>query len=113
MPIEITGAHPPEHRLKPGEVVMVKRKLIDKQTKKPFDWRFFALVLGAQRWRIVLYILDGKHREAPSTMSLAELGDPTQTQLWVLPEGEWPDGVHAFRTKLILEGRIEGVDELF
>lgn len=112
MPIEITGAHPPEHRLQPGDVVMVRRQLIDKKTKKPFDWRFFALVLNiGPRQRFVQWIiLDGREDREPvaTRMDFSE-----DFQVWFLPENEWPDGIHAFRTKVILEGRFEGVDALF
>lgn len=111
MPIEITGAHPPEHRFKPGEVIMVRRTLLDKKTKKPFDWRYFAIALRVGRSQALqVCILDGREDREPFLLFAQSNHDQT---VWFLPEAEWPDGVHAFRTKLILEGRIEGIDELF
>lgn len=112
MPIEITGAHPPEHRLEVGDVVMVRRRLKDKQTKRPFDWTYFAVITRAYGRRAGLYetmILDEKDRQ-PMLMTLRDLisdEEDRKLRLWYLPEAEWPDGVYAFRTKLILEGRID------
>jgi hypothetical protein len=108
--IEITGAHPPEHRLEVGDVIMVHRELKDKQTGKPFTWKFFALVTraGARPGRaarmIWCVILDEKEREERQLATYDE-----QTTIWYLAPDEWPDGVHAFRTKLILEGKVEGM----
>lgn len=110
MPIEITGAHPPEHRLKEGDVVMIRRKLKDKETKKPFDWTYFAVITRVMHRVIVEHvILDEKERE-PTTLYLRDLTsdeEDRKLRLWYLPEAEWPDGVYAFRTKMILEGRID------
>lgn len=103
MPIEITGAHPPEHRLKPGDVIMVKRKLKDTHTKKPFDWTYFALVTQVRRAGLKHIILDEKDR-VPTYIII---GYSVDMRVWYLPEAEWPDGVHVFRTKLILEGRVD------
>lgn len=113
MAIEITGAHPPEHRFTPGDVIMVHRQLRDKETRKPFVWRYLALVTKVGRRADIAIqhiILDEKERE-PTTLYLSmvdvQSGDGRLVRLWFLPEAEWPDGVYAFRTKLILEGRIE------
>jgi hypothetical protein len=112
MPIEITGAHPPEHRLKAGDVVMVKRK-IEKQGEDTHDWRFFALVVMSLRREVRAIILDGRSGEQVRTTNVVyDFLDPENLQLWYLPESEWPDGVHVFRTKLILEGGTDALDEL-
>lgn len=114
MAIEITAAYPRTHNLKPGEVFMCRRRIKPKQHgEKPFDWRFFGLVLRAHRSAFVYIILDERaESRGPLMISYNELHDPEMFQLWFVPESQWPDGVHAFRTKLILEGRIEGVDQL-
>jgi hypothetical protein len=105
--IELTGAHPPEHRLEVGDVVMVRRKLIDKETKKPFDWTYFAVIAAVGKSHRVFghVILDEKDRER--TMLMIS-GDP-HVRVWYLPEEEWPDGIYAFRTKAILEGRLDDI----
>lgn len=103
--IEITGAHPPEHRLKPGDVIMVHRELKDKQTGEPFTWKYLAMIVDGKRNalnRILIQhiILDDRDR-LPTTLFLRD------ARVWYIPEEEWPDGVHVFRTKFILEGRVD------
>lgn len=107
MPIEITGRHPPEHRLEVGDVILVSRELRDKETKKPFQWKYFAMVtkVGRGHQRLEHIILDEKEREPKPLFWSDHAG--TEFHVWYLPEAEWPDGVYAFRTKLILEGRID------
>lgn len=112
MPVEITGAYPPEHRLKPGDVVIVSRRLFDKQTKQPFTWRHFGVVTSNIGTRAIRYIvLDEKRRERDSIVWFGEdfNEDGADIHVWYLPEDEWPDGVHAFRTRFILEGRLDEV----
>jgi hypothetical protein len=108
--IEITNAFPPEHRLQTGDVVMVRRTLRDKDTNKPFDWRYFAVVTRVDRvdrLRAMMHlILDEKDRQ-PTTLWLIKPKE--EQQVWYLPEEEWPDGVYAFRTKAILEGRVDAI----
>lgn len=108
MPIELTGAHPPEHRLEVGDVVMVRRRLHDKETKKPFDWTYFAVITQVMHPGIFQHlILDEKERE-PRLLYAAE-ATAEDLRVWYLPEKEWPDGVYAFRTKAILEGRCDAI----
>lgn len=105
MPIEITNAHPPVYKLEVGDVVMVHKELHDKQTKHPFTWKFFAVVtkVGDRYQRMFqCLVLDEKERK-PGTVFL-HVGDTT---VWYLTPDEWPDGVYAFRTKLILEGGLD------
>jgi hypothetical protein len=114
MPIEITGAHPPEYRLRAGDVIMVHRKLKDKETKEPFWWKYFAVIIEVRNRHqnlVTHMILDEKYRE-PMVLYMRDFTGDTEDpdprlKLWYLPESEWPDGVYAFRTKLILEGRID------
>lgn len=105
MPLELTNAHPPVHRLAIGEVVMVHKELTDKKTQKPFTWKFFAVVtqVGAKYHRAFqCMVLDEKQRE-PITI----FHDHAGTTVWYLTDDEWPDGVYAFRTRMILEGRLD------
>lgn len=90
-----------------GDVLMVAMELQDKQRKgKTFTWRYFALVTKTfKHGRFVeALVLDEKEREP---RQLAFFREDTTIQL--LDESEWPDGVHAFRTKAILDGRV-GID---
>jgi hypothetical protein len=102
--IEITGAHPPRVRLKPGDVVMVRRKMRDRHSDKPFVWKFLATVYKSNspyRLRLIRFGAD----EGKDVMDV-HLSDDRNT-VHVLTEDSWPDGVHAFRTRLILEGRLD------
>jgi hypothetical protein len=102
MPVEITNAHPPAYRLEVGDVVMVHRELTDKQTKKPFTWKFFGVVTKTVTRRVFACItLDEKKHE------VTVFYDHPNTTVWYLTPDEWPDGVYAFRTKLILEGGLD------
>jgi hypothetical protein len=108
--IEITGAQPPEHRLEVGDVIMVHRELKDKQTGKPFTWKYFALITDKKSRSNFVFqhiILDEREREP--TWLYAHDYAGTSFHMWYLDPDEWPDGVHAFRTKLILEGKVEGM----
>jgi hypothetical protein len=110
LPIELRSHHPSEHRLQVGDVVMITRPLKDKVTGKPFEWKYFAMVTKLARRNDSVFqhiILDEKEREP--TMFYRTDFTETGLRIWYLHPDEWPDGVHAFRTKLILEGRIEGL----
>lgn len=85
---------------------MIDRGLLDRTTKKPFRWKHFGVVLRAVGSRLVEYmVLDEKPDRKPQWFGIKDNED----RFWYLPEDEWPDGVHAFRTKLILEGRLDEV----
>lgn len=108
MPIEITGAHPPEHRIRPSDVLMIRRQLKDKETSKPFDWTFFAVVIRVVRSSAFqCMILDDKPDREPMMVRPGIFDE--KFRVWYLPEKEWPDGVHVFLTKLILEGRLDEI----
>lgn len=106
--IEITGAHPPEYRPKVGDVIMVHRRLFDEQTKERFWWRYFAVVTRLSPWVAHHMILDDKP-DRKETMLYTYAFDPGDLRIWYVPDDEWPDGVHVFRTKMILEGRLDEV----
>ncbi len=89
--------------VKAGDVLMVAMELEDKHKKgKTFTWRFFALVLKSKnRMAVEVLVLDEKEREP---MALSYLRPNIVIHL--LDEDKWPDGVHAFRTKAILDGKV-------
>lgn len=89
--------------VKGGDVLMVAMELEDKQKKgKTFTWRFFALVLKISRGqRCEVLVLDEKERE-PMALSFLR----PNIVIHLLDEDKWPDGVHAFRTKAILDGKV-------
>lgn len=100
--IEITRPH---LRLKPGDVLMVHRELTDKKSKEPYTWKFFAIVLRLLRAGVAVEILDERTDRKPMILGFS---DPL-VHIWYLSDEEWPDGVHAFRTKMILEGRLDEI----
>lgn len=81
----------------------------DKETKKPFTWRYFMIATKVIRQRIVHGIrLGAPEGKDKTSLLLAEPFHPDGlTSVHYLPPDEWPDGVHALRMKLILEGRID------
>lgn len=109
MPIEITGRDPSDHQLQPGDVIMVHRKLRDKQTREPFTWKFFAVVTKIPRSNFVFqYVILDEHDRKPTWIYVTDYAG-TDFHIWYLDPDEWPDGVHVFRTKMILEGRLDEV----
>lgn len=103
--IRLDYTMPGQRELVIGDVLMVAKELDDKHKKgKTFTWRFFALVTKVSRnQRLVeVLVLDEKERE-PMRLPFND----ARTTIHYIPDGEWPDGVHAFRTKAILDGRVE------
>jgi hypothetical protein len=100
--------HPPRVRLKSGDVVVVHIWLDKPKYGKPFMWRWLGTVvktIGARGARVIRFGADPGKDEIT-----IGFGSPTEREdegVWFLPEDQWPDGVHAFRTRLILEGRID------
>ncbi len=93
-----------EIELQPGDILMVAMELNDKHKKgKTFTWRFFGLVTNAKNQRFVeTLVLDGSERE-PMTLHFYR----ENTAVHYIPEGQWPDGVHALRTRALLDGRVD------
>ena len=83
-----------------GDVLMVVRQMTDKKTGKPYVWRFFALIVlvgySVAKTRIL-----GNERTSPTVVSTH------RDEVHLLEPDEWPDGVHMFRTQMILKGEIE------
>lgn len=90
--------------LKPGDVLVIARQLNDKQTGRPFVWHYFGIVLKMRGGTANIIRIGGKEGADESNVSAYE----AETTVSLLPEAEWPDGIYAFRTRLILEGRIDG-----
>lgn len=94
-----------ERKLVPGDVIMVARKMRDKVTKKPFDWKFFMVVTKHKRWIVRGYVVGGRGHLKDNELTLG-LDDDKNTAHY-LPIEEWPDGIHAFRMALIMQRKIE------
>jgi hypothetical protein len=92
-----------------GDVVMVHMALRDKVTRKPFIWKWLGVIeepIGSHAARVIRFgVAEGKDQ----VRVIWNSGDDKEgVGVWLLPPERWPDGVHAFRTKLILEGRLDG-----
>ena len=87
----------------PGDVLLVTKEMRDKATDKPFDWRYFAIVVEADRHHIKVFRV-GADKDIVFTLLTV-----TCKEVRLLDPSEWPDGVHAFRMRAILEGRVKGL----
>ena len=47
--------------------------------------------------------MPGKEREKPLMLALND----EKNTVYFIPEDEWPDGAHAFRARMILEGKLD------
>jgi hypothetical protein len=105
--IKIDGSYPPRLKLKSGDVVMVHRECYDTVRDEHFTWKFIGAVSSVRGGR--LEVLRFGADEGKDVMRFS-VHDPKYS-VYYLTEDGWPDGVHAFRTRLILEGRLD--DALF
>lgn len=105
-PILIGPPHHPALRttLKTGDVLMVAASLKDKTTGEPYTWRYFGVVVKANRMSVTVIRIGV---EPPKRDQFSILLSDDRMIIHLLPEDEWPDGIYAFRTRLILEGRID------
>lgn len=91
-----------------GDVLLVVQPYTPKGTTKSVVWRWFGVVkdLGKRTHNIRLRRLG-----APAAISVRVLafGDIAYNnfQVFFLEPEEWPDGVHVFRTQMILKGEID------
>lgn len=106
-PIRLDCVHPPRVRLKPGDVLMVHRELKDKRTGKPFMWKWLGVVTKPLSRNRGAFMIRFGAPEGKDRVAIMFGEDDAVQGVWFLPEEEWPDGVWAFRTKLILEGRLD------
>lgn len=104
--IRLDCVYPLPVELKVGDVLMVHQE-IEPEGEKPFTWKYFAAVCTEPIRRrfaciIGILVLDEKDRKT----KLLNLEDHRYS-VWYIPPEEWPDGVYAFRTRFILEGRLD------
>jgi len=89
--------------LNPGDVVFVSREMRDKETRKAFNWRFLGAVVRVGGRDTIQVEQFGQERDKPLMLTLLD----AKNTVYFIPPDEWPDGVHAFRTRLILEGKLD------
>lgn len=93
-------------KLEPGDILMVNSSFKPKGMTSYRPWKFFVIVMSSNQYKIVgLRIGADWEDKDRSILVLPYRG--YKTTCHYLPESEWPDGVHAFRMKAILEGRLE------
>lgn len=86
--------------LAPGDVVVVAVELRDKTTGQPYWWKRFCCVIGKPLNRRYVTLLTLKMR--PEERDMRDV-DVTKDVVTKLPEDQWPQGVVAMRTKLIMQ----------
>lgn len=107
-PTRLDCIDPPKVQLKVGDVLMVHRRLKDKETGKPFTWKWLGAVRRLHSFsRAVSLIRFGAPEGKDLITVYFHSVDHDDEGVWLIPQEEWPDGVWAFRTKLILEGRLD------
>lgn len=97
-----------DHRtaeLSSGDVVQVARKMRDKNTDKPYIWKFFAVVQSDEWDQITCIPFGAVNERREDQLMVVDLEDNRNTVYYLAPE-EWPDGVHANRLRMILTGLI-------
>lgn len=82
--------------MKVGDVVIVTSTGRDKITGKSYTYRWFGVVTHERRGVVRAYSL--------STTNSRQI---MAADAEVLPQDQWPDGVHALRTAAILLGKID------
>lgn len=90
-------------QIKPGDILHVRREMTDKQTRKKFDWVFLAVAKKVRKHSVQLIRLGAD--EGKDEIQISAQDDYAKWQ--VLDESEWPDGARAFRTVLMMEGRLD------
>lgn len=98
-----------ERALLAGDVLMVARK-IDKPRfgNKPYWWRFFFVVTKHRRWVVRGLVVGTENTSLKGKeINLEFDSDDGKNVIQFLPMEEWPDGIHAFRMAMIMQGLIE------
>lgn len=100
-----------ERDLAPGDVLMVARKIKKpKNGGRPYWWRFFFVVTKHRRWTVRGLVVGTSNENLKHKEIGLQFDDDEELQtMHFLPMEEWPDGVHAFRMAMILQGLIEDV----
>lgn len=81
-----------------GDVLQVARPCTDAKTGKPYTWRFFGVVVHARVTSAKVRVI-GKDYNINVNTRVDDIS--------LLDPDEWPDGVHMFRTQMILKGEID------
>ena len=81
-----------------GDVLCVSMSMTDKKTGKPYVWRFFGVTTRIGSLTAKVRVI-GKDTAA----NISTMAD----EIHFLEPDEWPDGVHMFRTQMILKGDID------
>jgi hypothetical protein len=100
-----------ERQLAPGDVLMVAKKIMKpKFGTKPYWWRFFFVVTKHRKWFVRGLVL-GSANEKLKDKEISIEFDDDEDMLVVqyLPMEEWPDGLHAFRMAMVLQGLIPDI----
>lgn len=100
MPVPITSGFD----LRIGDVVMVQRDMEDRDTGKPYVWRYFVIVTEPGRWFARGLRIGAEKGKETTTVKFDE-----GWEIQLLAMSEYPDGVHAYRMMHILKGNIEGI----
>jgi hypothetical protein len=100
-----------ERNLAPGDVLMVARYIKKpKHGGKPYWWRFFFVVTKHRKWLVRGLVVGTANENLKDKEINIEFDDDENKQtIQFLPMEEWPDGVHAYRMRMILGGLIEDV----
>jgi hypothetical protein len=98
--------HGEDHEFALGDVLMVERKMKEKVTGKRWVWRFFLVIAEHDKWsdQVRGYVV-GNEKLKGKLYSVDT--DDEKNTVHYLPQEEWPDGVYAFRTALILQRKID------
>jgi hypothetical protein len=100
-----------ERNLAPGDVLMVARKIMKpKFGAKPYWWRFFFVVTKHKKWLVYGLVVGTENENLKGKEITFEFDDDANKNIiQFLPMEEWPDGVHAFRMAMVLQGLIQDV----
>lgn len=83
-----------------GDVLLVEVR--GSNEGKVYTWRYYGVITGLRRVTIEVYCIGVK--EDP--IRQIRLGSGRYKKIEFLDPDEWPDGVHAIRARLILDGTI-------
>lgn len=88
-----------------GDVLLVAQWFQTAEMSQQKMWRWFGDVQHKEKRQTVKVLRIGAPDEKPRFLSLRFLKDGESVHL--LEPHEWPDGVHAFRARMLLTGQID------
>ena len=92
--------------IKPGDVLLVAVRLLDKRTREPFWWRRFVAVLDVDD-RTLLTVLSLKPIvDIAKDLRTIQISTP-DTVVTLVPQEQWPQGVSAMWMKYAAMGLIK------